>query len=161
MEKEKKEAFFHELYQLDDESEEEDLSDAEAIKSTTKARANKNRLIRSSGSKHSLGRMVSAPLPQISTPIGCQAVSPLVNTSFSSIMARKAQKDEVLDTPHDASQPSKAKGSAKNNGKRKRGQSLTLLPESQQIFKGLVFCRCYRVVYESLLVLTSSSLLPQ
>ena len=144
MEKEKKEAFFHELYQLDDESEEEDLSDADAIlrrsKSTTKARANKNRLIRSSGPKHSLGRTI---------------------TSFSSIMARKAQKDEVLDTPHDGSQPSKAKGSAKDNGKRKRGQSLALLPESQQIFKGLIFCTYYRVVYESLLMLTSSSLLPQ
>ncbi|KAK3176330.1 hypothetical protein OEA41_007653 [Lepraria neglecta] len=143
MEKEKKEAFFHELYQLDDESEEEDLSDADAIlrrsKSTTKARANRNRPIRSSGPKHSLGRTISAPLSQISTPIGCQAVSTLVNTSFSSIMARKAQKDEVLDTPHDGSQPSKAKGSAKDNGKRKRGQSLALLPESQQIFKGLIF----------------------
>ncbi|KAL2043451.1 hypothetical protein N7G274_003758 [Stereocaulon virgatum] len=143
MEKEEKEAFFSEIYRLDDGSEEEDLSYADAIirysNSSTQARANENPLIRPSQASYSLGRTISAPLPRISTATGFPASSASVNTSFSSKMARKAWKGGELDTAHDNDQPSKSKGGIKVNGKRKRGQSLALMPESQQIFKGLSF----------------------
>jgi hypothetical protein len=163
MEKEEKEALFSEIYQLDDGSEEEDLSNADAIirysNSSTQARANKNPLFHPSRSSHSIGRTISAPSPRISTATGYSASPASVNTSFSSNMARKAQRDEVHETAHDINQLSKSKGGTKVNGKRKRGQSLALMPESQQIFKGLSFCAYYRDMYESASELTSDSLL--
>ena len=162
MEKEKKEAFFSEIYRLDDGSEEEDLSNADAIiryrNSSFQARTKKYPLIHPSRPSHSLGRTISTPLPWISTATSYPAGSASANTSFSSNMTRKAQRDDLLDIPHDNNQPSKSKGGTKVNGKRKRGQSLALMPDSQQIFKGLSFCTYYRDMYESASELISDSL---
>ena len=144
MEKEEKEALFDELYLLDKESEEEDLSNAPTIlrhsSPTLRTGTRRSRFIDSSR-PDCLARTVSAPLPQIlSTPTTAHGS---VNASFSSVMARKTLRDMVSETPSKGKQQSKAataKDGPRVTGKRKRRHSMEFLPESQQIFKGLVFC---------------------
>ena len=153
MEKEAKEALFRELYQLDEEdSAEEDRSGASVIlresrlalsASEISAKTPRNSAIHCSRSEQSLLRTVSAPLPQLSAPSLRQAnvagKSPLSSTASSN-----PSEQVIIDTPTMAKRVASVnaqKGASKAIGKRKRGQSLELKPESQQIFNGLAFCR--------------------
>ena len=154
MEEKEKETLFDELYQLDeDDSGEEDQSDVSVIlrqsrlalalpRSKFSARAPTNRVIHSSRPEQSLLRTVSAPLPQPSVSNHRQA-NVVERSSFSSTASSKPSEQIVIDTPI---MPKKTAGmtaqkeAPKTTGKRKRGQSLELKPESQQIFNGLAFC---------------------
>lgn len=163
MDKEAKKAFFRELYQLDDEeSGEEDLSNASAILSRSKlillwsrsqAGTHRDRLIHSSRSDQPpLERTLSAPLPDLgTTPAG--RTGSTSSLSFSSILSLISQKRPVIDTPFGAQQPRSITTNSNmpnTNGKRKRGQSFETRPESQQLFKGLSFCTLILVLYLSL-----------
>lgn len=146
MEEKEKEAFFNELYQLDEEdSSQEDRSDFSVIlhesialsRSEVAARAPTNGIIHSS----SLLRTVSAPLPQPSAS-GHRQPSLVERSSFSSTASPKSSEQVIIDTPIVAKQTAgmaAQKGALKTTGKRKRGKSLELKPESQQIFHGLAF----------------------
>ena len=149
MEKEAKKALFHDLYQLDEEdSGEEDQSNASVILrqsrlgSDVSARIPISRLIHSSRPEKSLLRTVSAPLPQLSTSTPFKA-NVVEKSSNSSMVSPEPSKQVIVNTPVMAKKTTgitAQKGTSKTNGKRKRGQSLELKPESQQIFNGLAFC---------------------
>lgn len=147
MEKETKEAFFDELYQLDNEdSGEEDQSNASVIlplpRSDVSARTPSNQIVHSSRPEQSLLRTVSAPLPQLSASSPCQA-NVVERSSFSPTPSSKPSEQVIIDTPIMAKTTASVtarKEASKTIGKRKRGQSLELKSESQQIFNGLAFC---------------------
>lgn len=152
MEKEAKEAFFRELYQLDEDSSQEDQSNASVIlresrlaplDSNASARTERDKAIHSSRREPSLLRTVSVPLPQLSASKHHQA-DVTEKRSFTSTGSSKLSEQVILDTPIMRKKiPSVAarKDAPKAIGKRKRDQSIELKPESQQIFKGLGFCR--------------------
>ena len=153
MEKEAKEVIFRELYQLDEESSgEEDQSNISVIlrqsrhpilASDVSARVLRNGVIHSSRLQQSLSHTISAPLPQLSTSTPRQA-NVAKKSSFSSIASSRSSEQVIIETPIMAKkiasmQPQKV--ASKATGKRKRGQTLELKSESQQIFNGLAFCR--------------------
>ncbi len=151
MEKEAKEAFFDELYQLDEEeSSEEEQSNASVIlaqsrlapRSGVTAIMPRNGLIHSSRPENSLLRTVSAPLPQL-LALNPHQTDGVDKGSFSSTVSSKLSEQVVIDTPIMAKKTADMtaqKEPSKTIGKRKRGQSLDLKPESQQIFSGFAFC---------------------
>ena len=145
MEKEAKEAFFRELYQLDEDSSEEDRSNASVIlrdsrpaplSSDVSASTGRDKVVHSSRQERSLLRDKSA-----SNPCPAKVVD---KPSFSSTASSKFSETVVLDTPimtKKNTSMTARKGTSKAIGKRKRDRSIELKPESQQIFKGLGFCR--------------------
>ena len=152
MEKEAKEALFRELYQLDEDSSEEDRSNASVILresrlaplgSDVPASIGRDKAIHSSRRERSLLRTISAPLLQPSASKPCQA-DVVEKRSFTSTASSKLPEQVILDTPimtKKNTSMTAQKGASKAIGKRKRDQSIELKPESQQIFKGLGFCR--------------------
>lgn len=155
MEEKEKEALFDELYKLDNEdSGDEDQSNASVIlrqsrlalpRSDISTRAPGNRVIHSLRPEQSLLRTVSAPLPQPLASNHRQA-DVVERSSFSSTASSKPSEQLIIDTPIIAKSiagMAAQKGASKTSGKRKRGQSLELKPESQQIFHGLCFCRSH------------------
>ena len=152
MEKEAKETLFNELYQLDKEdSSEEDRSNASVILRQSRlsvvpkdvsARSPRNLVLHSSRRQQSLLRTVSAPLPPLSTSSPRQA-NAVERSSFSSAVSSRVLQKAVVDTPITAKKIADMtqKKASKTTRKRKRGQSLELKPESQQIFNSLGFCR--------------------
>ena len=151
MEKEAKEILFNELYQLDKEdSTEEDRSNASVILGQSRlslppksvsARLPGNTVLHSSRREQSLLRTVSAPLPRLSTSSPRQANVVERSSFFSAVSSRLPQK-VIVDTPIVAKKNADMtqKKASKTTRKRKRGQSLELKPESQQIFNSLGFC---------------------
>jgi hypothetical protein len=128
-------AFFKELFQLDeDEEEAEDPNDAAIILRQFNIPCKApNRDDRSF-----LGPRIKARLPvaspvEVSSPIK----SPTGHVPVPSLLSTPHVHDPLEMVPP-------AKTSSKNKGKRKRGGSLELLPDSQQIFKGLAFCMIAR-----------------
>ena len=154
MEKEAKEILFDELYQLDKEdSSEEDQSNASVILRQSKvtpssdvlARTRRNRVSHSSPPNQTLLRTVSAPLLQPSA-LSPPQTNVMERSSFSSTASLHPSEQVITDTPIMAKKSASVtaqKEVSKTFGKRKRGQSLELKPESQQIFKGLAFCKSH------------------
>ena len=142
MDKETKETFFNELYQLDDNESEEDCSNAVEILRQSRSITQRNRLVRCSHPDQPLGRTVSAPLPLVSTP-SKDRVDNSMKAPTSSVLSYTAKRDMFVDTSRQKKQTHDVtvlKDGFRVNGKRKRGQSLSLMPESQQIFKNSSFC---------------------
>lgn len=154
MEKEAKETLFNELYQLDKEDScEEDRSNASVILRQSRlsplpknvsARSPRNIVLHSSRPEQSLLRTVSAPLPRLSTSSPRQA-NVVERSSFSSAVSSRLSPKAIIDTPIIAKKIADMtqKKASKTTRKRKRGQSLELKPESQQIFNSLGFCRSH------------------
>ena len=151
MEEEEKKAFFEGLYALDDSTDEvEDSSGIDEIlrqskPSTSTRQHNVSKRVRREvpcpqDFKHSLARTASAPLqPSTSFPRSTSSGKrrptsllhgPAKAINIEQIVANTDRKELASNTMHKTSRPS---------SKRKRGQSFQLLPESQQIFKGLSF----------------------
>ena len=151
MEKEAKEALFHELYRIDEDSSEEDRSNASVIlresrlaplSSDVSASIGSEKTVHSSHREPSLLRTISVPLPQPSASKPRQA-SVTEKRSFTSTESSKVSEQVILDTPimtKKTTTMAAQKGASKAIGKRKRNQSTELKPESQQIFKDLGFC---------------------
>ena len=153
MEEKEKEKLFDDLYQLDKEdSSEEDQSNIGDIlrqsrlissQSDVLARTPRQGVIHSPRPEQPLFRTVSAPLPQPSASSHRQA-NVVARSSFSSTTSSKASRQVIIDTPIMAKKNASMtaqKGGSKTTGKRKRGQSLELQPESQRIFDGQAFCQ--------------------
>lgn len=143
MDKETKETFFDELYKLDDSESEEDGSNAEEILRQSREITQRNRGVQRSRPDQPLGRTVSAPVPLVSTP-SRDRVDNSVKAPISSLLSHTAKRDTFVDTLPQNKQTRDGtvfKNGYRANHKRKRGQSLSLMPESQQIFKNLSFCK--------------------
>ena len=142
MDKETKEKFFNQLYKLDDDESEEDRSNAEEILRQSRQITQRNRDVQRSRTDQPFGRTVSAPLPLVSTP-SKDRVDNSVKAPVSSLLSHAAGRDRFVDTSRQNMQThgvTVRKDGFRANHKRKRGQSLSLMPESQQIFKDLSFC---------------------
>lgn len=153
MEKEEKEIFYNELYELDrEDSDEVDTSNASVVLGQSRLSSHdssfptkslhRSRFIHSSHQDHVLGRTVSAPLPRDSKVTRDEA-NPLETVSLSSFVSSKIQKQMGILSPDKVKQPANVDAVTKDpkqNGKRKRGKSSEPMPESQQIFNGLAFC---------------------
>lgn len=143
-----KEALFAELYQLDESGEEEDVEPLRAFAkpepwfSTSQPLAPK-----ASSSHHSLGRTVSAPL-QLVPLLKSEVVNVVEDTPPATSIAATRKIDGAVSamkrTPTSksftTSNDNKNTKAPKTGMKRKRGESLEVLPESQKIFTGLSFC---------------------
>ena len=146
MDKETKKAFFDELYQLDDSKSEEDRSNAEEILRQSRQITKRNKSVQCSRPNQPFGRTVSAPLPLVSTPsrdrldnsIKAPIPSPLSHTSHTAKGDGLADTSRQKKRTHDVANRNDR---LRTNHKRKRGQSLSLMPESQQIFRNLSFCK--------------------
>ena len=142
MDKETKETFFDELYKLDDSESEEDCSNAEEILRQSREITQRNRDVHCSRPDQPFGRTVSAPLPLVSTPSRYR-MDNSVKAPISSLLSHTTKKDRFVDASRHNKQTHDVtvlKDGGRANHKRKRGQSLSLMPESQQIFKNLSFC---------------------
>ena len=124
-----KAAFFKELSELDNEDEgPEDTSGASELLASSRKEP---RVIRST---------VSTALHE--TPVLNRAILVPLSKSHS---PWSEHVSIVKETPYITRQPSTtarqlSAGKMKASKKRKRGKSLELVPESQQVFRGLIFC---------------------
>ena len=140
MEKAAKEKFTQELYQLDDDSDEEELSHASLVLNTS-ILSDANTTIAQYSEQEvapsSMSRTMSDPLPKArSTPQDCN--KPQSGLLFSSVIPSSVTEHFVLEERPPGSYKSEAM--TKSNGKRKRSPPLEMKPEAQQLFKGLSFC---------------------
>ena len=145
MDKETKETFFDELYQLDDSQSEEDRSDAVAKLRQSRSSMQSNRRFRCSNPDQPLERTVSAPLPLVSTP-SKDGVETSMKAPTPSVLSLTVKRDMFVEISGQKKQTHDVtilKDGHRVNGKRKRGQSLSLMPVSQQIFKNSSFCTYY------------------
>ena len=144
MEKETKETLFRELYQLDQEDTgEEDQSGVYEIlresriklsPSDVSARIPRDNIVHSLRPENSFLR---------TSTLSLHKSSPIKRSSFSSTVSLESLEQVIIDTPIMAKKIANMtaqKETSKATGKRKRGQSVELKPESQQIFNGLAFC---------------------
>lgn len=129
-------AFFTELFKLDeDEEETEDTEDAAVILKQFKPL----RQSLQSEERAFLGCKPSSLLLNVST---AEASSSLVQSP--SQPSRTPSRVNTSGSSCPVEMVKSAKIPPKKGVKRKRGESLELLPESQQIFKGLQFCMVAR-----------------
>ena len=153
--KAKKIAFFAELHELDEpDDESEDTSGIDLIlqQSKTPPRSLPKQIpSQRLRSYYSLGRTTSAPLPNPSSdaPNEVHIIQdgpspspvPIINSALQCQVTVNGRK-----MPNDGAAPITTKPLSKATGKRKRGQSLEPIPDSQQIFKGLAFCMVFTLV---------------
>ena len=144
-----KQTLFTELYELDNiDNGEEEASPMTAFTH----RINAGKRINSTKTFDShfvrkLGRTVSAPVNAVSTPSSA-SLSMIEDTPISSQRHASQHSIEVASPrPGPISKsfpaPENTMKMAKTGAKRKRGQSLELIPESQKIFNGLSFCESF------------------
>ena len=151
-------AFFDALYALDSEDSEEETNWVVALLRNSRESAqtprshdhttagNHDRLAREPRAvKGNLVRVHSAPLVLASSDSGRVNSSGafLQSTTALKVVGRgqfnRSPLRSVLGTPRQSLRPS-IRSDISMTGKRKRAKSVQLLPESQQIFKGLSFC---------------------
>ena len=149
-----KEAFFKELFQFDGDKDDEpvDSFDVASVLRHCKARVTthvspllKDTFLRSAKASTPLARTISAPLPGLKTPLTAEVDVVYETPSLTTSNMRKTPKPVERTTsgtgPNCSRQRANGASSMPKAGnKRKRGQSLNIMPESQQIFKGLGFC---------------------
>lgn len=141
-----KQKLFTELYELDniDNGEAETSMKAFTHRKTAEKPINITKLF-GSHSVRKLGRTVSAPVNAVSKPSSA-SLSMIEDTPISSPRHASQPSIEVFSPrPGPISKsfpaPENAVKMAKSSAKRKRGQSLEVIPESQKIFNGLSFCK--------------------
>ena len=150
---EEKEAFFKELFRFDDEEEDEppDSCHVASILRHSKSHvppllpSTKDIFLRSVQASTPLARTISTPLPGLKIPLTADVDVVYETTPLTTSTIRKASKAVRRLTaglgPNSSRQrANSASGMPKASKKRKRGQSLDMMPVSQQIFKGLGFC---------------------
>lgn len=139
-----KRAFFEELWNLDEESDDEpEKCDAAAVLDKcepSESRKKRNELLGSKKpagppSGRSLSRTTSAPLPKPSTSIPrvptTRTASPLQQTATHSVKDKKIYENAPVTGMKAVT--------SETSRKRKRAESFNLMPESRQVFKGCLF----------------------
>lgn len=158
MEEEEKKALFEALYaeDIESEGEAEDMTVFESIK-LPEARHRSSNKVRREGVSHKMKGdvsvefsvernfkqpsqpIVSAPVPKaVSFPSSTKPKMLSPNARGLS-KSNRAKPDAIIDLTKEEAMPKGKKTSFKSGGKRKRGQSLNVVPESLQIFKDLLF----------------------
>lgn len=153
-------ALFQQLYQLDESEEEPEGIDQIDIlrhsKSINHASEKKvpsspspaQKLSRPLSSCHPFGRTTSAPLPQAPSLESNKVQIICDNPRSSPISTVNPVYDPAMVDGHALSSCGSnvvtTKDVRKAKGKRKRGLSLEVIPESQQVFRGLTFCKTTR-----------------
>ena len=144
----KKETFFKQLSELDDEDEgPEDTSGAvQFLANSKKEPQTTERNVRSILRRTSvLNRTFSFPLPKTdsswSEDVSIVKETPYVTHQFRNIGGHhsKLQKNVLTATNH--KKPRVSATISNENKKRKSCRSLELVPASQQVFRGLFFCK--------------------
>ena len=136
MGKTEKEVFFEELYELDNDSQKEDVCDASVVLRQSRPvmfkvdSYFKTNLARSITPSLSLARTISAPLAQNSRA-GARKIP---------LRSQSEEDAPTLSRSRVSKGMASMRPTAKASVKRKRGDALQLMPEAQQIFKGLSFC---------------------
>ena len=147
-----KETFFEDLYELDEPD--HSICDVDNLLSTLKAcrpsksrlHANRRRLIHTSRRTQSLRKTVSDPVaasPLPKAPLTHNGTESLFRTTFSivskapTVDTPRLSFDTNVEIPIAIDHPKMPSSTIR---KRKRGRSPVVLPEAQQIFKGLKFC---------------------
>lgn len=149
--KAKKISFFKELNELDESDDEsEDTSKIDLILRQSKSPPHSlsKQPLRSC---YPLARTSSAPLPNSSSHAPnevhmiqdrpCPSPVPMVSSDLSFQVTVDGHK-----MPNGGVTATSINPLSKSKGKRKRGQSLEPIPDSQQIFKGLAFCMAFTLV---------------
>lgn len=137
-------AFFTELFALDeDEDETEDSEDPAVIMRQFKAPCKPHI---SEEEEAPLERTTSALVPNASSS---QAASSSIQSSSQPTRMPPAIGNSNTSSPVEVVKPAKA--APKMKGKRKRVHSPKLIPDSQQIFKGLAFCMISQLLTKALL----------
>lgn len=142
MEQAAKEAFFDALYELDEDSQGEETCNASVILRQSRPSKSGSR-DRSSSRPHStIGSISSGPLLTRTTS------APMSHSlrNKTSDISSKSQSQEASRTPNMAKPFDSTdfpRASLKQSGKRKRGESIQIMPEAQQIFNGLSFCKAF------------------
>jgi len=143
-----KEALFAELYQLDESGEEGDVAPLKAfLKPDPRFSTSQPLTPKVSSSHHSLSRTVSAPL-QLVPLLKPEDVNVIEDTPLTTAIAAtrrvargtSAMKRTPISKSFPTSSDTKTTRVPKTGTKRKRGESLEVLPDSQKIFTGLSFC---------------------
>jgi len=143
-----KEALFAELYQLDELDQEGDVAPLKAFAKPEPRFSTSQPLTPKVSSSHrSLIRTVSAPL-QLVPLLKSEDVTVIEDTPPATAIAATRRIDGALSamirTPisksFTTSSDTKNPKVSKTGTKRKRGESLEVLPESQKIFTSLSFC---------------------
>ena len=145
-----KEAFFNDLYNLDEEetTDEEENDVALELKTSKKkpvtAITPEQRATVGARLPTAMGRTMSSPVPltRASRAHSDDVVDRVKETPIALVPARPQSSKQTTPPPKTARvQTAKQSDPAPKAGKkRKRGKSLEPLPESQQIFKGKAFC---------------------
>lgn len=152
-----KEAFFDDLYKLDDEEPTNEGEDEIAlVLKTSKMKAisaitPEQRATVDTRLPTSMARTMSSPVPSVRPrgPLRLDSddvIDCVKETPVASASARLPSSKQTTVNPkplggESASTVKQTKPASKAGRKRKRGQSLELLPESQQIFRGKAFCK--------------------
>ena len=140
MEAEEKKAFFNDLYQLDHESDGlEEKSDASAVLAKSRiftSRTSKSKAVDASHPHRPLDRTSSTPIYSGSHSFpGSSTRHQVLRSTADSSNIEATEDQAIVDIPE---QPfGNQVGMTTAGRKRKRGQSFDVLPDSQQIFKGL------------------------
>lgn len=160
LEKETKKAFFDELYQLDDVSDGAEetstislilaQSKVTASTSTVDSRGAKRRITDDLRFNPPLNRTLSNPHAQVSDSTSGMIPSAkkpqLVALDIDEPSASAFFKEQTPNVTSKQANHNVVGKARRQAGKRKRGQSFNTMPESQQIFKGLAFCKSHETV---------------
>ena len=138
----RKEAFFQKLSALDNEDEgPEDTSGVQHLLAVCRNESRTpGRIITAAlHASPTMKRTISVPLPLSTSPWSEHVVKetpyfPRKSGMLGVHTSKSPSNTMIQDTPRVSTAASKA------NKKRKRGQSLDLVPASQQVFRGLYFC---------------------
>ena len=150
MDEKEKKALFEELYALDDESQDEsdeikridalarDIKPADESKQSPVMRNARGDTVLMKHTTHAFCRTMSATLQSSGSSTVAKVQTPSFSHLLRSIRAATVLQREASDLSEQ--KPSnEMKKVTKPSAKRKRGQSLPVVPEGQQLFKGLSF----------------------
>lgn len=152
-----KEAFFNDLYKLDDEEPTDEGENEIALvlktskKTAISAITPEQRAAVDARLPTSMARTMSSPVPLVrprgssrldsDDVIDCVKETPVASASARLPSSKQTTVNPKLSGGESASTAKQTKPASKAGRKRKRGQSLEPLPESQQIFRGKAFCK--------------------
>lgn len=143
----KEESIFNELYKLDFESDgEEDSSNAQAVLASSKLPSTQKGLRKRRDRAHgqaycmnNLARTTSAPVTRTSVSFPTFAAPALGKENAANLRGIEGSLSVQEAGQGENASEGRANDTTEPGKKRKRGQSLNGLPDSQQIFKGLSF----------------------
>lgn len=154
--------FFEELYKLDASDEDEDRSGVALMLRQSKGTYIESNAASRLQPKHDrthniktaplMQRTVSAPLPQVLTPVSKEmdvVKDTPMSTAVPALLRQSSEAAKIAKRKAPRLKRTADGLKARTLGKRKRVRSLVSMPESQQIFQGLAFCKDTHPLFSS------------